>query len=285
MRASDALARAVPRLAAAGVTDPVRDARLLLAFALAIPPARLILALPEPLAEDVQSRFDALIDRRAARVPLSHLTGERLFWGRSFHVTGAVLDPRPETETLIAEALSRPFRRVLDLGTGSGCILLSLLAERPAATGVGTDLSEEALAVARINRARLDLEVRARFHRGDWFAALPSQDRFDLIVSNPPYIAAHEMAGLSPELRLYEPRGALTDDGDGLAAYRAIARGAGGRLARHGRLLLEIGPTQADAVAALCVEQGLTVAKLARDMDGRPRVVCAEASDAGPRDR
>ena len=270
-----ALREAVARLVAAGVPDAPRDARLLLAHALGIAPDRLTLHLSEPVAPSAADRFAALVAARAARAPVSHLTGQRLFWGRSFRVTPAVLDPRPETETLVALALSEPFARVLDLGTGSGCILLSLLADRPAATGLGADLSPDALAVAQDNAAALGLQDRAAFVCSDWCAAVDGP--FDLILSNPPYIAAAEMSGLAPEVRDHEPHLALTDGADGLTAYRAIAAQAPARLAPGGRLMVEIGPTQGAAVAALLAAAGLAAPRIHRDMDGRDRVVAARA--------
>lgn len=272
MRAQEALRAGQARLAEAGVPEAGRDARLLLAHALGIAPDRLVLALPEPMPGGGAERFEAALAARARRVPVSHITGRRAFWGRDFAVTPDVLDPRPETETLIAAALEAPFRAVLDLGTGSGAIVVTLLAERPAAQGLGTDLSEAALAVARRNAAAH--APRARFLRSDWFAAV--EGRFDLIVSNPPYIAEHEMAGLSPEV-LREPRMALTPGGDGLDAYRALAAGARGHLEAGGRMLLEIGPTQGAAVAGLLAAQGFEAVAVLPDLDGRDRVVTGRA--------
>jgi release factor glutamine methyltransferase len=214
-----------------------------------------------------------MVAARAARQPVAQITGRRLFWGLPFRVTPDTLDPRPETETLVAEALRRPFWRMLDLGTGTGAILLACLKGMPVAHGVGTDLSEAALQVARGNAAALGLTHRARFRRADWFSGI--SDRFDLIVSNPPYIAAGEMPGLAPEVRDWEPHMALTPGGDGLDAYRAIARGAPARLMAGGRLLLEVGPTQAFAVSALLAAQGMTDIAILSDMDGRNRVVTA----------
>lgn len=266
-----ALAEAAAALARAGVADPMRDARLLLAHALGIAPDRLVLHLADPPGAEAGARFRALVAERARRRPLSHLTGRRLFWGRGFAVTPDVLDPRPETECLVVLALARPFARVLDLGTGSGAILLTLLAERPEAEGLGTDLSEPALAVARANAAALGTGARARFLRADWFAGVSG--RFDLIVSNPPYVAAAEMTGLAPEVRDWEPHLALSPGGDGLGAYRAIAAGAGAHLAPGGRLLVEIGPSQGRAVAALLAAAGLAGIAVHPDLDGRDRVV------------
>ena len=271
-----ALRHAVATLRAAGVPDAVGDARRLMADALGIAPVRLTLVETGPLPEAAAVRFGVAVTARAARQPVAQILGRRAFWGREFRVTRDVLDPRPETETLVAAALARPFSRVLDLGTGSGCILLTLLAERPAARGTGTDVSATALAVAADNATRLGLAGRARWLLGDWFGALPQREGgFDLIVSNPPYIAAAEMATLAPEVRLWEPALALSPGGDGLQAYRAIAAGAAARLSPGGVLLLEIGPTQAAAVAALLAAGGLETAPPLPDLDGRPRVLAA----------
>lgn len=274
MTAAEALRAAVPRLRDAGVDDPARDARALLAHAMGLPPDRLTLHLPDTLDAAQETAFLAAIAARAARQPVAQITGQRLFWGRAFRVTPDTLDPRPETERLVEEALSRPFVRMLDLGTGTGCILISCLLGMKMATGLGTDLSAAALTVAEANAARHGL-TRARFQQGDWFQGIAG--RFDLIVSNPPYIAQGEMAGLAPEVRDWEPHGALTPGGDGLDAYRAIARGAPARLMPGGRLLLEIGPTQGAAVSALLAAQGLTAIRVLPDLDGRDRVVAAVA--------
>jgi release factor glutamine methyltransferase len=267
MTGAQALAWARPLLEAAGIEDAADDARVLLAHALNLPRERLTLHLPDAVEGDALDRFRALIAARADRVPVSHLTGRRLFWGRWFAVTPDVLDPRPETEVLVALALAQPFARVLDLGTGSGCILLSLLADRPGAVGTGVDRSAAALAVASRNAAALG--VTADLGLGDWTAGLTGP--YDLIVANPPYIAASEMPGLAPEVRDHEPRVALTDEGDGLAAYRAIlARPL--PAAPGARVLFEIGPTQGAQVLALMRQAGLGDLALHPDLDGRDRV-------------
>ncbi len=272
MTGNDALRAAIPRLVAAGIPDAPRDARALLAHATGIAPDRLTLHLADPLPDAALRMFDAAITRRAAREPVSHITGQRLFWGRSFRVTPATLDPRPETEILVQKALAEPFDRILDLGTGTGCILISCLADWATASGIGTDIHAPTLAVAAANAQTHGLAGRAEFLPSDWFADVPGT--FDLIVSNPPYIADAEMSALSPEVA-HEPRRALTPGGDGLAAYRAIAAGAPAHLAPGGRLLVEIGPTQASAVIALFAEQGLTDLHVLPDLDGRDRVVAA----------
>jgi len=273
LTAQAALREAIPRLRASGVEDAARDARLLLAHAMGVAADRLTLHLSDPLDAAANTRFQSAVAARMARQPVSQITGQRLFWGRSFLVTPDVLDPRPETEVLVAVALGQPFHHMLDLGTGSGCILLSCLADMPAAQGTGVDLSKAALSVARRNAARLDLGHRSRFQLSDWCETV--QGRFDLILSNPPYIAAAEMAALSPEVRLWEPHLALTPGGDGLAAYRAIAVQCPERLLPGGRLLVEIGPTQGAAVSQLFADQGLVDLAVLPDMDGRDRVVMA----------
>lgn len=262
-------------LAAAGIPDAARDARKLFDWAYEIGQTA-----PEAQTRDTPNdltleMFEIAIAQRRSRKPVSQIIGRRAFWRHDFAVTPDVLDPRPDTETLVAAALEVPFDRVLDLGTGSGCILISLLADRPAARGVGADLSDAALAVARGNADRLGVADRARFVRSDWYHGIAGG--FDLIVSNPPYIGADEMAALQPEVRDHEPRMALTDGGDGLSAYRAIAAGARDHLTCSGHLMVEIGPTQGNAVAALFSAAGLRDIGLRRDLDGRDRVVLARA--------
>jgi release factor glutamine methyltransferase len=256
-------AEAARRLAEAGVPDPQRDARLLFEWAMA----------EGGNASDTttQARFSAAIDQRAARWPVSRITGRRAFWKHDFMISEAVLDPRPDTETLVEIALGEAFASVLDLGTGSGCILLSLLAERPDARGLGTDVSAAALDVARRNAARLGVS-NASFMQSDWFSAV--EGRFDLIVSNPPYIAASDYAGLGPEVR-FDPQIALTPGGDGLDPYRVISRAAGRHLNAGGRLLTEIGHDQGEAVAGLFAEAGLADVTVHPDINRRDRVVAA----------
>lgn len=265
-----ALRDAVRRLEAAGIAGAARDARVLVAHVLGITPSRLLLVEGDALEAGQAAQFERLVARRAAFEPVSHLTGRRAFYGRDFAVTPDVLDPRPETETLVEAALRVPFEHVLDIGTGSGAILLTLLAERPGATGTGSDLSARALAVAQRNAQALGVAGRADFVQSDWFAAV--EGRFDLIVSNPPYIAADEMAALAPELA-HEPRMALTDEGDGLSAYRALCAGAPAHLRPGGWLMAETGWQQGAAVAALFETAGFTAVAVQPDLDGRDRVV------------
>ncbi len=277
---AEALRAAIARLREGGIVDAPRDARILLAHAMGLAPERLTLHLPDDLTAEACGLFEAAVTARLARKPVAQITGRRLFWGRAFRVTPDTLDPRPETEVLVAEALSRPFLKMADLGAGTGCILISCLLDMPMASGLGVDLSPAALAVAQENAAALGLGSRPRFAPSDWFSAVDG--RFDLIVSNPPYIAASEMAALAPEVRDHEPHLALTPGGDGLDAYRILARGAGARLLEGGRLLLEIGPTQGAAVCALLAAQGFADLRILPDLDGRDRVVAAlQPGDAG----
>jgi release factor glutamine methyltransferase len=261
------------RLTEAGIEDPAADARRLMAHVLGLDPARLTLVAHDAFPAASAAAWGAALAARLQRRPVAQITGRRAFYGHEFRVTADTLDPRPETELLVDEALSRPFARMLDLGTGTGCILLSCLAANPAATGLGTDLSDAALSVAAGNAEALGLLPRAAFRHSDWFTAVP--DSYDLIVSNPPYIAEAELPTLAPEVRDWEPRLALTPGGDGLDAYRAISRGAPARLRPGGRLIVEIGWQQGPDVAAMFAAVGLSGIRVLRDLNGRDRVVSA----------
>ncbi|HET9070191.1 MAG TPA: peptide chain release factor N(5)-glutamine methyltransferase [Amaricoccus sp.] len=271
-----ALAAGTARLGEAGVEDPARDARRLMAEALGVASDRLTLLLAEPLPGGAADVFQRMIGERARARPVAQIIGRRAFWGRDFAVTGAVLDPRPETETLVALALGGAApARILDLGTGSGAILVTLLAEWPEARGVGTDVDPRALEVAARNAGRHGVGERAAFLVADWTDGL--EGRFDLVVSNPPYIPAAEVERLAPDVRDWEPRHALTAGPTGLEAYARIAAGLGGLLAPGGRALVEVGAGQGAAVAGLMAEAGFAGARVHPDLDGRDRVVATTA--------
>lgn len=268
---AEALRAVVLELEQGGIEGAARDARLLMAHAIEVAPAQLNAVMNDAITPAGLKALDAAIEARLERKPVSHITGRRAFWGRDFRVGPMVLDPRPETETLIAAALTEPFKQVLDLGTGSGCILLTLLAECEGARGTGVDISPEALDIAVANRADLNLTRRAVFTQSDWFERVVG--RFDLVVSNPPYIPLPDMGALAPEVLKWEPMAALTPGLSGLESYQAIAAGIRDHIAPGGRLLLEIGPAQADPVAAIMAEAGLELRETHDDMDARPRVL------------
>ena len=265
------------RLAAAGAATPDLDARLLVLQATGLSHAALV-AEPRRLLDARQAEhLERLARRRIAREPVSRIAGEREFYGRPFLIGPATLDPRPETESLVECALrharGRPREplRILDLGTGSGALLLSVLAELPLARGIGTDVSEEALLVAIENARRLGVAERASFVRANWTSAIGGQ--YDLILSNPPYIPSRMIAGLEPEVRDHDPHLALDGGIDGLAAYRSIAEGARPLLAPTGLVAVEIGAGQAEAVAAVFADCGFEPVERVRDLAGHERVI------------
>ncbi|SDW33983.1 [protein release factor]-glutamine N5-methyltransferase [Albimonas donghaensis] len=276
---ADLLASGVATLTAAGIEGAPRDARLLLRWASGLEAAAFSARLSDSSPADETARFAAAIALRAARRPVSQIVGGREFWGRRFAVSADVLDPRPETETLIAAALDGPRpEAVLDLGLGSGCILLTLLAEWPETIGMGVERSPAALALARANAEAHGVADRAQLLEGDWFA--PVRGRFGLVVSNPPYIPEAEVEALDPEVRDWEPMGALAAGPDGLADYRTLAAGLDRALAPGGRAILEIGAGQENDVAAIFAEQGFRLHAAHPDLDGRPRALEFRRSEA-----
>jgi len=271
MTAQSALVAAVQSLKAAGVDDPARDARRLLCHALDIDSSRLTLALGEEMTKDAKKLFGDLITRRITREPVSQILGYRDFYGQRFEVTRDVLDPRPETETLVETVLGLDFQTILDIGTGSGCILLSLLATRVGSTGMGVDVSQSALTVAKRNAQALGLFERVEFAHSNWFEAV--EGLFDVIVSNPPYIDEKEWETLEPEPKDWEPKFALTPGVDGLAPYRVIAAVAPRHLTKDGWLAVEIGWRQGDAVKDIFEDSGFSDVLVIQDLGGRDRVV------------
>lgn len=272
-----ALWAATARLTEGGVEGAARDATLLLAHGLGIEPMHVPLEAGRVLTRAEEATIEALIARRAGREPVSKIIGTREFWGRSFRVTADVLDPRPDTETLIELALAGPQpERLLDLGTGTGIIPITLLSEWPEARGVACDISEAALAVARENAASHGVE-RLELILSDWFDGV--EGRFDLITSNPPYISAEEMETLAPEVHDHDPHLALTPGGDGLEPYRVIARQAVRFLTPNGRLLLEIGHLQGPDVAQILRNHGFRAVDIHPDLAGKDRIVSALAPE------
>jgi release factor glutamine methyltransferase len=270
----DILTGATERLRAAGVESPRREARLLLAHVLGIRPEEIVSGRFSLQVRQFRSRFEAVLARRAQREPLAYIIGRREFWSLDFEVGPGVLIPRPESEIMVEEALKRfadidaPLR-VLDLGTGSGCLLLAFLSERLRAQGLGVDISEEALAIARRNAARLGLDGRTQFLRNDWTSALSGT--WEVIFLNPPYIIEGDLDGLEPEVSRYEPRAALDGGPDGLCAYRRIAGLLRPRLAAEGRVFLEVGQGQAGPVERIFSEKGMDIEGTVYDLAGIPR--------------
>ena len=263
---------------AAGIETPELDARVLIGHALARDHAALVADATRSLAAGEAAQISALAARRLAGEPVARIVGRREFWGLPLSVTPAVLVPRPDTEAVVELALAlvgpdraRPLR-IADLGTGSGAILLALLSELPHASGIGTDISADALAVARTNARSLQLEARARFLASDFGRAL--EGPFDLVVSNPPYVAHRDIARLSREVREHDPHRALDGGEDGLNAYRQIAADAP-RLLGGGSLVVEIGAGQAEGVTAVFAEMGLAVTLFRHDLSGTVRALAA----------
>ncbi len=277
------------RLAQAHVENPRLDAELLIAEAAGVTRASLF-AGSIVLDEETQRRFEALIERRAAREPLAYITGRKEFYSIEFEVAPAVLVPRPETETIVDLALKfaaeRPNCRLLDIGTGCGAIALAVASNAPGVRVVATDISTDALAIAQRNALRLGLESRARFVHADCWDTLDGGEplgRFDIVVSNPPYVCDSEIVRLEPEIRDFEPRVALDGGPDGLDFYRRIAAGLGAHLVDGGAVILEAGKGQADSVAAMLQATGCVDVSVSNDLSGIPRAVHAILSSAQTR--
>jgi release factor glutamine methyltransferase len=279
---------AAERLVKAGVDGARLDARLLVAHGLGRDPGWLIGHPEAMLTIDQLSEIAALVRRREAREPLAYILGVKEFWSLEFKVSPATLIPRPETETLVDVVLARMAERdaalrVLDLGTGSGCILLSILHERPNANGVGIDQRAAALDIARRNAATHGLSARSKFLEGDWWSALGVGESagFDVVISNPPYITEAEMHELAPEIIEFEPHGALQAGVDGLDCYRQILPGLIGRLRPGGLFVGEIGYRQGDEALQLARDNGLEKLEIAADVAGLPRCLVGVMGNGG----
>jgi len=269
------------RLKDAGIDSPAIDARLLLEAAANVTRLDILNDPYRELTPEQTERFDTWIDRRLAHEPVARILGRKAFWRIMLNVTPDVLTPRPDTETVVEVALAAfpdtmDFQ-VLDMGVGSGAILLSILAERPAAKGLGTDVSEEAIAVARDNAANLGLSDRAAFLRTGWADGL-ADGSFDLVTSNPPYIRSEEIATLDPEVREHDPHLALDGGADGLNAYRALVPETLRVLKPLGVFVVETGWDQAEQVKALFAEAGFENLRIVQDLGARDRVVTGTRS-------
>lgn len=291
MTLAETVTAAALRLEAAGVEAGRRDARLLACRLLGGGPELLLAQGERELTPEETALIEAAIARRAAREPVSRILGEREFWSLSFGLNAATLDPRADSETLVEAVLAeigdrRTPLRILDLGTGSGCLLLALLSELPQASGCGIDISAAAVAQAAANADRLGLSGRACFLAHSWGEGLtldgnPNVRHWDLIVSNPPYIASGEVAGLAREVAGFDPPAALDGGADGLEAYRALIPAAAAVLRLGGLLALEIGCGQAAAVEGLLQAAGLAPLRRAADLAGVDRCLLARPTPGG----
>ena len=276
MTLGDLLKDGAARLATAGIDGAAREVRLLLQAAAGIPVATQI-AFPERTIDiAAAARFEVLLERRVRREPMAHILGRREFWSLAFKVTADTLDPRPDSETLVQGVLDQvPDRsaalRLIDFGTGTGCLLLALLHELPNAIGVGVDVSAAALMIAAENAGALGLAPRATFQRGSWDDGI--DPGFDIVLSNPPYIPAGEIAGLQPEVASFEPRLALDGGSDGLDAYRRLSPAAARLLVPGGLGAFEIGIAQAESVRGIMAAAGLRHIATARDLAAVERCV------------
>ena len=279
METRDALvAQVAVALSAAGFEEPRRQARRLVASALAISRTDLFGHPDRAVDEQQISRIRAMLGRMVECEPLSRILGKREFWGLEFALSAETLDPRPETETVVEAVLrSNPNRlaplRFLDLGTGTGCLLLALLGEFPAASGIGIDIAEDAIRTAACNAVALGFADRALFLVCDWGAAVSA--KFDAVVANPPYIASGDLQLAPREVACYDPWRALDGGEDGLRAYRAIATHLPRLLASNGIFVTEVGVDQADAVGAVMRNNGLALDGIEKDLAGIPRCVIA----------
>ena len=270
------------RFRRAGLDTPELDARLLAQKVFAVDAMGLVRREREAVPAEKLKELDQFGQRRLVGEPISRIAAEKEFWSLKFGLNDATLVPRPETEQLVEEGLAllagKKGPRILDLGTGSGAIIVSIVEALPKSKGFATDISEEALAAARQNAQRHGVAERIEFRQGAWWQAVPHTELFDLIVSNPPYIATDAIAELSPDVRLFDPKSALDGGFDGLDAYRAIAAQAARRLNPGGKMLLEIGFNQGEAVSRMFLRAGFGRVEVLKDLAGLDRVVLCSHS-------
>jgi len=262
------------KLSISEIDNAARDARILVAHALDIPKSQLSLNANENVPEELRCSLEKLIYRRINREPIAKILGKRQFWGRTFFINEDVLDPRGDTETLIDYVIDRPVRSVLELGTGSGVIAISLACEWKEVNVVATDISEAALLVAQKNAKNFDVEDKIEFLKSDWFEAI--EGKFDLIISNPPYIGLSEISEISQEVLNHDPELALFAGSDGLGAYERIIPQLTKFLKPKGIVVLEIGASQSESVKTLMNSSGLSEVKTFKDLAGKDRLVTAK---------
>jgi len=274
LKVKQLLSDATLKLSISEIDNAPRDARILVAHALGIPKSQLSMKIKENVSEETKASLEKLISRRINREPIAKILGKRQFWGRTFFINEDVLDPRGDTETLIDYVIDGPVRSVLELGTGSGVIAISLACEWKEVHVVATDISEAALFVAQKNAQNFDVQDKIDFLKSDWFEAI--EGKFDLIISNPPYIGLSEINEISQEVLNYDPDLALFAGSDGLGAYKRIIPHLTKFLNPGGTVVLEIGASQSESVKNLMNSSGLSEVKTLKDLAGKDRLVTAK---------
>ena len=274
MKLREVLADAANKLSRSGIDGAARDARVLTAFAIGTPISELSLKLNELVSDQIISKLEKLILRRIDREPISKILGRREFWGRSFSINENVLDPRPDTETLIDFVIEKPVKSVLELGTGSGAIAITLACEWKEVHVTAIDISEDALSLARSNAEKYNVQNKVHFLKSDWFETV--RGSFDLIISNPPYIGLIEQDKISAEVLKFDPKIALFAGHDGLDAYRKIIPKLIKFLNPHGLVVLETGASQSNQVKYMMNAVGFIDAKIVEDLSGKDRLVTAK---------
>ena len=268
----------IRELSLSKIENPQLEARILLAFASGVKQTRIIGYPEDKLDNSIISDLEKIMARRKTGEPVAYITGVKEFWSLNFNVTKETLIPRPDSETIVQSVLDTITNHmdrisILDLGTGSGCLLLALLSELPKAIGVGIDISSRSCKIAKKNAKELGLNNRAKFYQGNWMEDI--HDQFDIIVTNPPYVAEPDMEFLNREIRLFEPHLALSGGPDGVAAYRLIAKESITRLKTAGILVVEIGINQAQSIRDIFVQNGLKIIKTQRDFSNIDRCILA----------
>jgi release factor glutamine methyltransferase len=268
----------IRELSLSKIENPQLEARILLAFASGVKQTRIIGYPEDKLDNSIISNLEKIMARRKTGEPIAYITGVKEFWSLNFNVTKETLIPRPDSETIVQSVLDTITNHmdrisILDLGTGSGCLLLALLSELPKAIGVGIDISSRSCKIAKKNAKELGLNNRAKFYQGNWMEDI--HDQFDIIVTNPPYVAEPDMEFLDREIRLFEPHLALSGGPDGVAAYRLIAKESITRLKTAGILVVEIGINQAQSIRDIFVQNGLKIIKTQRDFSNIDRCILA----------
>ena len=268
----------IRELSLSKIENPQLEARILLAFASGVKQTRIIGYPEDKLDNSIISNLEKIMARRKTGEPIAYITGVKEFWSLNFNVTKETLIPRPDSETIVQSVLDTITNHmdrisILDLGTGSGCLLLALLSELPKAIGVGIDISSTSCKIAKKNAKELGLNNRAKFYQGNWMEGI--HDQFDIIVTNPPYVAEPDMEFLDREIRLFEPHLALSGGPDGVAAYRLIAKESITRLKTAGILVVEIGINQAQSIRDIFVQNGLKIIKTQRDFSNIDRCILA----------